>query len=129
LEEELSGILVWAVEGCLLWQKTGLGQAPAVEEATLGYRKDSDHFGRFLEDCCTTQPGDRASGAALFQAYIGWTRQRGERPETNNAFAAALVERGIQKKRTKKGVVYEGVGLISEPSAELPGEGGAPAAM
>jgi putative DNA primase/helicase len=129
LEEELSGILVWGVEGCLLWQKTGLGEAPAVEKATLGYRQDSDHFGRFLEDCCTTQPGDKASGAALFQAYIGWCRQRGERPETNNAFAAALVERGIHKKRTKNGVVYEGVGLVLGPGRELPGEAGKPDAV
>ena len=30
LEAELSGILAWAVRGCLEWQKAGLGNAPVV---------------------------------------------------------------------------------------------------
>jgi len=34
LRAEASGILAWAVRGCLLWQKEGLGEPPAVANAT-----------------------------------------------------------------------------------------------
>jgi putative DNA primase/helicase len=34
LQSELSGILRWALHGCLLWQKTGLGSTPSIESAT-----------------------------------------------------------------------------------------------
>src|SRR5690606_15535961 len=33
-EEELPGILQWAVEGCLGWQRDGLGEPPEVRMAT-----------------------------------------------------------------------------------------------
>lgn len=32
LQEELSGILKWAISGCLRWQQTGLGSAACMEE-------------------------------------------------------------------------------------------------
>ena len=39
LQGELSGILRWAVQGCLLWQKNGLGSAESVGEATEMWRR------------------------------------------------------------------------------------------
>jgi putative DNA primase/helicase len=111
LEMELSGILAWAVRGCLEWQRVGLGNAPQVEAATLNYRRESDHFGRFLTDCCTDRTRDQASGQEVFDAYVKWCAEHGERPESNNVFAQALADRGMKKKRTKKGVVYTGIGL------------------
>ena len=42
---ELSGILNWAIRGCLLWQKDGLGEVQVVQDATgrasAGKRCDS----------------------------------------------------------------------------------------
>jgi putative DNA primase/helicase len=111
LELELPGILAWAVQGCLEWQRVGLGNAPAVELATLDYRRDSDHFGRFLAERCSDGPREHAAGKELFDAYVQWCAEKGERPESNNNFAKALADRGKQKKRTKKGTVYMGVGL------------------
>jgi putative DNA primase/helicase len=118
LEAELSGILAWAVRGCLEWQRIGLGNAPAVESATLQYRRDSDHFGRFLNERCTDRPGDQASGQELFDAYVQWCVNTGEKPESNNIFAKALADRAMQKKRTRKGTMYTGVGL--RPQIKLP---------
>src|SRR5262249_51708081 len=54
---EASGILAWAVRGCLLWQKNQLGMPPTVAEATAAYREESDHVGEFIEDCCEEEPG------------------------------------------------------------------------
>jgi putative DNA primase/helicase len=117
LEAELSGILSWAVAGCLEWQRVGLGKAPAIEAATLNYRQESDHVGRFLNERCTTRPQDKAPGKELFEAYVEWCGHSGEKPESNNVFAKALAERGIRKKRTRTGTVYEGLGLRPQPKA------------
>lgn len=111
LEAELPGILAWAVRGCLEWQRAGLGMAPVVERATLNYRQESDHFGRFLGECCTTDPGNQVGGKELFEAYVEWCGQKGEKPESTNTFAKTLAERGMGKKRSSKGIVYMGVGL------------------
>jgi putative DNA primase/helicase len=120
LEAELSGVLAWAVRGCLEWQRIGLGDAPAVESATLQYRRESDHFGRFLSERCTDRPRDQASGRELFDAYVQWCANSGEKPESNNTFAKALADRAMQKKRTKKGTVYTGVGLRPSTKAAKP---------
>ena len=111
LETELSGILAWAVQGCLDWQRNGLGNVPVVEKATLTYRQESDRFGRFLSERCTTAPEDQAKGKELFDAYLEWCRENKERAESNNSFASALLERGIEKKRRGGGVLYTGVAL------------------
>ncbi len=42
LRAELPGILAWAVQGCLLWQKGGLRPPAKVEQATAAYRSESD---------------------------------------------------------------------------------------
>jgi len=115
LEAELSGILAWAVEGCLAWREHGLGDASAVDSATTQYRQESDQFGRFLTDRCLREKRYETPGRMLFEAYFEWCLQEGEKPVTNPTFAGILAERGMTKKRGSKGVVYQGVGLVSIP--------------
>jgi len=112
LRGELSGILAWAVRGCLEWQRVGLGSSPIVETATLEYRLESDHLGRFMKERCLAGSKEQASGNELYQAYVDFCSANGEKPESNNAFAKALAERGIKKKRGRKGTVYQGIGLV-----------------
>ena len=45
LRAELAGVLRWAVEGCLAWQKRGLNEPRAVREATANYREENDVLG------------------------------------------------------------------------------------
>jgi putative DNA primase/helicase len=111
LEAELSGILTWAVQGCLAWQKHGLGESPRIKRATLEYRQESDQVGRFLEDQCTREVKSSAPAQELFNAYIAWCAKSDVKPEANNQFARRLRERGISKKRTRRGWFYQGVGL------------------
>jgi len=114
LRGEFSGILAWAVQGCLEWQRSGLGVAPAVEAATLGYRRESDQIGRFLKEWCTTGAKDRTSGNELYQTYLEWCTINKEKPVAINAFAKSLSDRGIQKKRGSQGTTYRGIGLVPE---------------
>jgi putative DNA primase/helicase len=120
LDAELSGILTWAVQGCLSWQDRGLGDTPRVAQATLEYRQESDQVGRFIKDRCTTEPKSSTAAKKLFEAYVEWCGQRGEKSEANNLFARRLAESGITKKRGRRGFVYLGVGLapVALPTEE-----------
>ena len=59
-------------------------------------------------------PKEQASGSELYQAYVDFCIANGEKPESNNAFAKALAERGVGKKRGTKGTVYLGIGLVPQ---------------
>ena len=48
----MPGILAWAVEGCLQWQRCGLGEPDVVARETGGYRREQDVLADFVEDCC-----------------------------------------------------------------------------
>ena len=53
LVAEGPGILAWAVQGCLQWQRAGGLLAPSsVTQATEAYERDSDPLTEFLEDAC-----------------------------------------------------------------------------
>jgi putative DNA primase/helicase len=122
LRGELCGILTWAVNGCLEWQRVGLGTSPVVETATLEYRQESNHLGRFLKERCRDDPKEKSSGNELYQAYVDFCAANGEKPESNNNFAKALAERGISKKRGRKGTVYQGIGLVPPATRSKPVE-------
>jgi len=52
LGNELPGILTWIVEGTLKWRKEGLGNTPAVLEATPAYRHEMSAIETFLGEMC-----------------------------------------------------------------------------
>jgi putative DNA primase/helicase len=127
LEAELPGILAWAVQGCLEWQKIGLKEPQRVSVATLGYRQESDQIGRFLKDRCDLQLDSRTPAKMLYDAYVGWCGKNHEKPIANNLFATKLAERGIERKRAAFGVVYLGLELLpmapDDASASHPPKG------
>jgi putative DNA primase/helicase len=130
LEAQLPGILAWAVQGCLAWQKFGLREPQRISRATLRYRQESDQIGRFFKDRCDLQPDRRTPAKQFYDAYVGWCAKKYETPVANNLFAAKLAERGIdgvERKREAGGMVYRGVGLLpvvaSDASALLPPKG------
>jgi putative DNA primase/helicase len=113
LKAELPGILAWAVQGCLEWQRDGLGRPKTVLEATTEYRRESDQVGRFLSERCDFAKEQSVSGNALYSAYVGFCQKQGEKYLANNLFAEQIAKRRIEKKRTRKGWVYQGLGLQS----------------
>jgi putative DNA primase/helicase len=112
LVTELPGILRWAVEGCLEWQREGL-QAPAeVRKATAGYRAEMDVIGAFLADECEIGEGYKVSFKAVYERYAAWCVEGGERPETGRKFNARLKERGrFEGRRSGSGGSNEWHGL------------------
>jgi putative DNA primase/helicase len=114
-EEELPGILQWAVEGCLGWQRDGLGEPPEVRMATADYRDEQDTLGEFLAECCTLHRDARVSSHDLYDQYKRWATGAGERVLSHKRFSQWMEHRGaqhgFQKQHTRGGKMWLGVGL------------------
>lgn len=97
LSQESSGILRWAVEGCMLWQKEGLDPPEAVSAATQAYREEEDSMAEFIEERCTVLPGATCYAADLYTAYKEWAESQGEDVISKQALGRRLSERGYEK--------------------------------
>ncbi len=112
LARERPGILRRLVQGCLEWQRMGLGSAKAIDEATAEYKAESDSMGAFVEECVAFSESAKVSAAALYKAYRAWSEARGEHAATQTQFGIDF--RATRQLRTIKisGYVhYCGAGL------------------
>ena len=124
LQEELPGILSWAVRGCLEWQRMGLNPPEEVLAATDSYRSEMDILASFLGECCVLGEGCKAGSSDLYQAYTTWCERSGEKPVTQRRFGRQLTERGLEKAREHPGrTVYKRVGLLATREACEPSSG------
>jgi putative DNA primase/helicase len=111
LRAELPGILAWAVEGCLEWQRHGMMPPEAVLEATKEYRVEEDLLAQWLEECCLTgSPNYRQRAGQLYASYHAWCERGGETPQRQKSFGDAMTERGFTRERSS-GLWYVGVAL------------------
>lgn len=94
LAAELPGILKWAVDGCLAWQRDGLNAPDLVTHAVADYREEQDTLGQFLAECCEVGPTYTAAAGALYQAYEAWAKQNGGVPLSGNKFGGDMERRG-----------------------------------
>lgn len=116
LKAELSGILNWALRGCLAWQKHGL-QAPAeVVDATGAYRAEMDVVGTWIKACCVEGSDQKGRGGELYRAYREWSHKGGSSPIPKSAFTRQL-ETKYNRKQTNRGIFYFGVDLKRKKSS------------
>jgi putative DNA primase/helicase len=99
LLNELPGILRWCVEGCLAWQKEGLGVPAEVKAATEDYRAEQDVIAAFLADCCVRGPLAKVAVKDVYKAYTQWCEENGERPVAQRELSSRLIERGFDRYR------------------------------
>ncbi len=112
LRDELPGILAWAVEGCLEWQRDGLGHAEAVDRATREYREDEDVLGAFLAERCDLSRDGEVSTREFREAYDAFCEDLGERPLAPSVLGRELSRRGISRGGASKSRVYRGVRIL-----------------
>ncbi|PEQ00277.1 DNA primase family protein, partial [Bacillus toyonensis] len=115
LSMEMSGILNWAVEGCLKWQREGLGVPRAIQDATSHYKEEMDIMEPFLMDKCFLHPQAKIEAKELYNEYARWCNEEGEIILRNRTFYRLLENKNIMKKRGAKNKVFlYGVGLQKE---------------
>lgn len=116
LRKELPGILRWAVEGCLEWQRDGLKPPVCVRSATNQYRTEMDRLAPFLADCCAIEPYARVTAKELYAAYQHWCNENGERYARQRDFGVKLGEKGFEQHRGAKGLrFWVGLRLVTQP--------------
>ena len=113
LLDELPGILAWAVEGCIQWQREGLNFPESVVRATQEYRHESDQVARFVQDCCVVGDFAQAKARPLYGAYRKWAEESGEAILSETAFGSRVGER-FRKVHKETGGMYTGIGLRAE---------------
>ena len=109
LRAEAPGLLRWAVEGCIAWQRAGdLGEPAAVRQATQAWRDESDPLGAFLAAECEMGERFRAETAGLYAAYQRWALDNDGEQLGKQAFGRRLTERGLTANKGTKGVRFWG---------------------
>jgi putative DNA primase/helicase len=119
LKGEYPGILQWAIQGCLAWQREGLNPPDVVRNATAEYLEAEDAVGRWVEDRCITEPRLWTKGSALFSDWQQWCEGSGERPGTRRRFTQALEARGFNQERTPAARGFAGIALRSDTDMTL----------
>jgi len=109
LQAELPGILLWALEGCQMWQRERLKPPDKVKAATQGYREESDIVGRFLGECTIQGEGIKVKAGDLWAAYEKWCGGKADISQTN--FGTKIREKGFIRKSMKGYPFYHGIGL------------------
>lgn len=113
LQKELPGILSWAVRGCLDWLSNGLGEPPAVLEATQDYREEMDQVQEFLTECCQFDPSYEVPFPLLFNGYKKWCESLSYPIGSSKAFGSSLQRKGFVKRRSNPSAKYLGLQLSS----------------
>jgi P4 family phage/plasmid primase-like protien len=113
LRAEMTGILNWAIQGCLAWQRDGLVTPQCVIAATASYQAQEDILGQFLED--STEMGDedaRTLQCEVFTAYVRWTDQQGiKKPLSATMLNRKLEDRGFQKSKSNSKRYWKGISI------------------
>ena len=101
LSLEMSGILNWAIKGCLKWQQSGLKEPRVVAEATGDYKEDMDILAPFLYESCYIDEIEneeiRIEAKELYNVYDRWCFGSGERSLGNRTFYRMLETKGFKK--------------------------------
>lgn len=112
LLEEGGGILAWAIEGCLAWQREGLNAPSGVMAATDDYLGDEDTLSLWMAQRTVRGKGD-AGSAQLYADYAKWIDAHGERPTSHKRFSRALEDHGFGKSRDERGARFRGIQLVT----------------
>ncbi len=119
LHAEAGGILAWAIEGCLAWQRDGLQPPDTVRLATDEYLEQEDSVGMWLTEACLTAPNAWSPSADLWRSWEQWANQRGEFVGSQKRLAEWLVARGFVPAKDRSGSRrgFRGLNLREESDA------------
>lgn len=116
LKAELPGILAWAVQGCLEWQRTGLKPPATVLSATDHYRRGEDIFDQWLDECCVVDRGSKASSQELLESFKEFS---GLRHITSTKLGKMLEEADFDRHSDGSKRHWLGIGLLAESHLQV----------
>jgi putative DNA primase/helicase len=120
LKTEWGGILQWAIEGCLDWQKNGLKQPDAVTAATEEYLAEEDVPAIWLQECCEQGSKFWASARDLYDSFKSWAERSGEFVVSSKRFSLQLSDRGFDRAKMGGQRGFRGLRLRSQTEYKFP---------
>lgn len=111
LKGEYSGILNWALQGCLDWQGAGLAAPKIIKDAVANYKSEMDWMGQWLAECCEIKKGVECRASGLYANYKAWAELNGFGISSSRTLGLKLTERGFNK-RLSNGTVYDDIKLL-----------------
>ena len=118
LKAERDGILAWAVQGCLEWQRIGLNPPASVSAATEDYRSSEDIFGRFIADCCVVGKPFGIRFSELYTRFTQWANDTGDYLPSKKAVGIWLDDNGFEK-YSANGRCYRGLMVRSTSEEDI----------
>jgi putative DNA primase/helicase len=98
LLKEKSGILNWALEGCLEWQNNRLQPPDEVKEATAEYKTEMDILKDFMDDQILIGPELRTPQKDVYNQYVEWCLDNNEKKIGRTTFNRNLEAKGYTRK-------------------------------
>jgi P4 family phage/plasmid primase-like protien len=119
IENELSGVLNWILEGAAEFLEYGLQEPSQMTEAVRVYRDDTDQVRQFLtqtldEGILVAEEGAEISGNDLYSVYFKWSQDNNLRPLGQNRFGNRLTSMGYESIRSAS--VRKRAGLKMNPA-------------
>jgi putative DNA primase/helicase len=117
LRNEWPGILAWAVQGCLDWQRNGMRPPDKVLAATDDYRNEADPLGDYINDNLTIAAAVRVGRADVWNDYQSWAVKIGEKDHLDRSQLYERIRRlegvedGVWKSAGTHTRGFVGVGL------------------
>ncbi|WP_019013170.1 phage/plasmid primase, P4 family [Elioraea tepidiphila] len=106
LKAEAPGILRWAIDGCLAWQRVGLAPPAVVRAATDEYLQDQDAFAAWAAERIDFAPSLSERPGALLADFNAWAARSGEPPRSRHALKAWMDRQPGIFRRTLRGADY-----------------------
>ncbi len=117
LLHELPGILNWALDGCMQWQKEkcGLSLPDEVREATNEYRMEMDSIHNFLDQCVVEKDLTvETSAKDIYAAYEKWCTDAGQRIQNKIVLGKRLAAMGYENMKKRDGNYWIGLRISSD---------------
>ena len=111
LIQEASGIFNLCVDALEYYYEKGLNIPDEVNNATGEYKDEMDQISNFIKDCCEVDKLNEVYSKDLYQSYMDWCNENGERPLSKKAIAASLKEKEFHLEKDRKGKKWYGIGL------------------
>ena len=114
LLKEGSGIINWAVKGCLDWQQVGLNPPAKVLLSTKEYSTEMDMVRIFLEATTEKSDGEHVEATGLYDAYKTWCIDGREDMMNQTNFGRKMKELGSESKPhgSNRRKAYMGIRLL-----------------
>ncbi len=98
LREEKSGILNWAIQGCLDWQRDGMRVPEKVRAGVESWRLSSDQFSRFVSECCQVASDAEVELDCLYDAYTDWWEENEKSKEEDRPFSKNTIKNRLKER-------------------------------